>query len=118
MRKLSKHFAREEFACKCGCGFDVVDAQLLEMLEEIREWVNKPVKINSAARCEKHNKGVGGSPTSQHLLGKAADIRIDGEQPGYIGSYVDALRKHSFGVGVYETFTHIDSRAEKARWKG
>lgn len=118
MKKLSKHFHREEFACKCGCGFDVVDFQLLEMLEDIRERFMKPVVINSAARCEKHNKNVGGSPTSQHLLGKAADIKIEGEQPGYIGTYVDARRKDSFGVGVYDTFTHIDSRAVKARWRG
>jgi len=118
MKKLSKHFAREEFACKCGCGFDVVDAQLLEMLEEIREKFMKPITVNSAARCPEHNKAVGGSPTSQHLLGKAADIVVGDEQPGYIGSVVDALRKNSFGVGVYETFTHIDSRDVKARWRG
>lgn len=118
MKRLSKHFVRDEFACKCGCGFDVVDADLLEILEEIRVRFNKPVVINSAARCPAHNKAVGGSPTSQHLLGKAADIVIDGEQPGYVGSFVDAVRKDCFGVGVYETFTHVDSRTGKGRWKG
>lgn len=118
MKKLSKHFSRHEFECKCGCGFNVVDAQLLEMLEDVRERFMKPVKINSAARCPEHNKAVGGSPTSQHLLGKAADIVVGDETPGYVGTYVDALRKDSFGIGVYETFTHIDSRADKARWRG
>jgi len=117
-QKLSEHFSREEFACKCGCGFDVVDAQLLEMLEDIRTRFNKPVKINSAARCPTHNKAVGGGERSQHLLGKAADIVIEGEQPGYVGSYVEAKKPTSFGIGVYETFTHVDSRSERARWRG
>jgi len=118
MTRLSKHFDRSEFACKCGCGFDVVDVQLLEMLEDIRERFMKPVKINSACRCPEHNKAVGGSPTSQHLLGKAADIVVSDEQPGFIGNYVDAKREDSFGIGVYETFTHIDCRDGKARWAG
>ena len=118
MNKLSKHFNRYEFACKCGCGFDAVDAQLLELLEDIRERFMKPVKILSAARCPAHNEAVGSDSTSQHLLGKAADIVVGDEQPGYVASYVDAVHGDTFGIGVYDTFTHVDSRAEKARWRG
>ena len=58
MGKISKHFKREEFACKCGCGFDVVDVELLEVLEELRELCGQPITINSACRCKNHNQSV------------------------------------------------------------
>ena len=50
--KLNKYFHRSEFACKCGCGFDTVDTELLKVLTRLRVRFNKPVKITSACRCE------------------------------------------------------------------
>jgi uncharacterized protein YcbK (DUF882 family) len=114
MGDLSKHFNRSEFACKCGCGFDTVDYGLLDTLEYIREWFAEPVTINSACRCIAHNKAVGGSDNSQHLKGKAADIVVRDNSPTRV---LHACNMRSgLGVGVYDTFTHIDSRGTDARW--
>jgi hypothetical protein len=33
---ISENFARSEFRCKCGCGLDTVDTELLRLLENIR----------------------------------------------------------------------------------
>ncbi|BEB16509.1 hypothetical protein VEE45_23520 [Escherichia coli] len=45
---LSKHFSRKEFKCKCGkCDYDTIDAELLVILEDVREHFGKPVIINS-----------------------------------------------------------------------
>jgi hypothetical protein len=45
----------------------------VHLLEPIRaRW--GPVVVNSAFRCPALNAAVGGKPTSQHLLGEAADI--------------------------------------------
>ena len=76
MGDLSEHFSREEMACKCGCGLDTVDAELLSLLEKIRAHFDRPITINSGCRCEAHNRAVGGSKNSQHLIGRAADIVV------------------------------------------
>ena len=47
-----------------------------EILEKVREKLNTPLYISSGFRSEKINTLVGGSKTSQHLLGQAADIQI------------------------------------------
>jgi len=116
MGDLSAHFARPEFACRCGCGFDTVDSQLLEALEATRQHFGAPVIITSAARCETHNRNVGGSPNSQHRLGRAADIEVKGVPPGTVALYLEATFAGRYGIGRYKTFTHIDTRGAPARW--
>lgn len=49
--------------------------QLVEhVLDPLRELYGKPIRVNSAYRCEALNKAVNGSKTSDHMLGRAADI--------------------------------------------
>ena len=45
-----------------------------EVFEPLREWVGKPIKINSFYRCRQVNKAIGGSMKSQHCKGQAIDI--------------------------------------------
>ncbi len=50
--------------------------QLVEkILDPLREAYGKPIIVSSGFRCEKLNTAVGGSKTSQHKTGQAADIR-------------------------------------------
>lgn len=55
-----------------------VEDNLIKLIEAIldplREWYGKPIRVNSGYRCEALNKAVGGSKSSQHLLGQAVDI--------------------------------------------
>ncbi len=44
------------------------------MLDAARKIAGVPFRINSGYRCEKHNREIGGSPTSSHMKGLAADI--------------------------------------------
>ena len=113
--KLNSFFSREEFECKCGCGFNTVDAELLLILTLIRTHFNKPVIITSGCRCVAHNERVGGGSASQHLLGRAADIIVKGVDPEDVADYARVLNPEG-GVGEYSTFTHIDSRCNCARW--
>lgn len=46
------------------------------VLDPLREWYGKPIRVNSGFRCEALNEAVGGSDTSQHRLGEAADITV------------------------------------------
>jgi uncharacterized protein YcbK (DUF882 family) len=113
---ISPWFDRSEFACKCECGFNTVDAELLEILDMIRSHYNARVTINSACRCPEHNKSVGGAENSQHLFARAADIVVDGVDPKDVQDYIDTKWPNQYGMGRYNTFTHIDSRSTKARW--
>lgn len=49
-----------------------------KILQPLRDSLGKPVLINSAFRSEAVNRSVGGTATSQHRLGQAADIRVEG----------------------------------------
>jgi uncharacterized protein YcbK (DUF882 family) len=109
-------FTRAEFACKCGCGFDTVDAQLLEVLIDIRKYFAAPVTVNSGCRCADYNRKIGGAANSQHLLGRAADIAVKGASPRAIANFIENAHPTTMGVGRYRTFTHVDSRTVKARW--
>lgn len=52
-----------------------------KVLEPLREAYGKPIIVTSGYRCPKLNKAVGGSATSQHVLGQAADIRSVSDDP-------------------------------------
>lgn len=117
MGDLSDNFSRSEFACKCGCGFDTVDTELLRILESIRAHFDRKIKINSGCRCAPYNSsdGVRGSTGSFHLYGRAADIVVDGIDPALVYELADQMGIG--GAGQYSTFTHVDSRTNgPARW--
>lgn len=114
----SPYFTREEFQCKCGCGHDTVDAELLLVLERLRYHFNEPVYISSGCRCEIHNRVVGGSPTSKHVLGRAADIRVRNIEPVEVQDYLIKQYPNQYGIGCYKNFTHIDTRSSRSRWEG
>ena len=44
-------------------------------LDPLRELIGGPIVVTSGYRCPQLNQKVGGSDTSFHLLGQAADIR-------------------------------------------
>lgn len=114
--KVSEHFSAVEFACKCGCGASKVSEGLLDLLEDIRAAVNEPVYITSGRRCEAHNRACGGKEHSQHLLGKAADIRVSSLSPKELASLIEK-RFNPKGMGTYSTFVHVDVReGPRARW--
>lgn len=118
MGDISENFSRSEFACKCLCGFAVVDVDLIKVLETVRSHFKRPVKINSACRCNEHNERVGGSQGSKHKLGIAADIVVKDVKPYDVYLFLDGHMPNSYGIGFYQTFTHIDVRKTKARWRG
>lgn len=108
---------REAAACPCGCGFDTMDYELVEVLQVVATHFDVGLlKINSWCRCEEHNAKVGGAPTSQHLRGRAADFVVKGVPPRKVADFLDELHPNQFGLGRYETFTHFDTRGYKARW--
>lgn len=121
--QLSKNFNSREFECKCGkCSTVKIDLKLVDYLQELRDYFDKPININSGYRCPSHNAAVGGARGSKHSTGEAADIQFV-EEPV---PAVDVARKAETmgikGIGLYEkngeNFVHIDTRNYKAFWYG
>ena len=114
------NFTREEFICPCGCGFDEIDPLLVSTLQRLRDEVQLPVVVNSGCRCRSHNAAVKGSKTSQHLKGKAADIRIDGMTSLQI---IDVLKRLYLDGEIYVGYVyaingnsiHVDVRAPQSQ---
>lgn len=123
---MTKNFKINEFECNCGdckISADVKNnlIKLADQLQILRDKVQKPIKINSAYRCENYNDNVvKGAKHSQHKLGKAADIVINGMTPNEVHELVCEmveLGQINFGgIGKYNTFTHVDIRDYSARW--
>lgn len=121
--KLSAHFNSTEFDCHGGgcCSQTLINEQLVEYLEKIREHFGKPITITSAYRCPTHNRNVGGATGSRHSKGDAADIVISGVAPREVAKYAESIGIK--GIGLYETsadghFVHIDTREIKSFWYG
>lgn len=123
--KLTTNFSKSEFDCKSGADmpqevFNNIQ-KLANQLQIIRNRVNVPIKINSAYRSPEHNAKIGGVKTSQHLLGKAADIVIEGYTPDETADLIEELIASGDilqgGLGRYDSFTHYDIRKSKTRWQ-
>jgi len=114
--KISANFFLREFECKDGEHQVRIDSRLLQKLQVLRDKVGRPVIILSGYRNPSYNRKVGGSPGSRHLLGKAADIVV----PGYsVEELARISREIGFtGIGLYNSFVHVDVREKEATWQG
>lgn len=122
---LSPHFRVREFRCHDGSDPVFIDSALVELLEQLRAHFGKPVTITSAYRTPAHNVKAGGATFSQHLYGRAADIRVQGVSVEDVAACAEHLLPGRGGVGRYPAkagraagWVHVDTRTEKARWKG
>lgn len=87
--KLSENFSLEELIASdlarqlgiANIPQEQTIAKLAELcrliLQPIRDKFHKPIKVTSGYRSKSLNKSVGGSSSSQHLKGEAADIVAD-----------------------------------------
>ena len=90
MTPLTAHFSLEELTFTDHREFDNTPPpsavsnlyRVALLLEQLRTALgNRPIIVNSGYRSPQVNAAVGSRPTSQHLLGCAADIRVLGMTP-------------------------------------
>lgn len=124
--QLTKNFSLSEFDCRDGSKMppEVFNNVLLlvKELQVLRDYIGKSITINSGYRSPNYNRSIGGASRSQHLLGKAADIRVNGISPRELRGIIEELikdgRLNFKGIGAYTNFTHVDIRERRARWNG
>lgn len=117
---LSKNFTRKDFKCPCGCTRQMVDSELVEKLQAIRDKLGKAIKVTSGYRCLSHNAAVGGSSGSKHRYGMAADWRTENRNINPVALGILAQAVGFGGIGIYwhsrGAFVHADTRSTKATW--
>ena len=118
---ITKNFSVNEMMCHCGCGEDSMDMDFMDILQNIREDMNRPLKISSGVRCAEHNSvvsstGITGPHVPRTDGTKASDILISGADALRL---VDIARKHGIsGVGISQRgehakrFIHIDTLSD------
>lgn len=109
-----KYFNYSEFDSKDqpGSGASQMDPQFLAMLDEARGIAGIPFVITSGYRSATHNAKIGGSPTSSHLTGHAADIAFFSNKEAL--TIIQAAFKAGFRrIGLADTFVHLDNDPTK-----
>lgn len=89
--------------------------RLASRLQVVRDIVNRPIQIHSGYRTPERNRLVGGVRNSLHMMGMAADFSVQGVAPHAVQRL---LMNWTGGLGQYRTFTHVDIRSHRARWRG
>jgi uncharacterized protein YcbK (DUF882 family) len=90
-----------------------MDSGFLQKLDNARQIAGIPFKINSGYRTKERNELAKGKKDSSHLVGKAADISVNGSRDRWI--IIDALIKAGFNrIGIANTFIHVDSDENKS----
>lgn len=112
--KITANFTLEEL-CHTSCGLDNTPStkQIINLcfganniLQPLRNYLGKPITINSGYRSIEVNKSVGGVSNSQHITGCAADIRIS---PQDMVKVMEWLKKCKFCDQVLQgkSFIHV-----------
>ena len=123
---MTNNFTLKEFESKDGSKMpsDVYlnIVKLVGQLQFLRDYTGRAITVNSGYRSPEYNAKIGGVKNSQHLLGKAADITIEGLKPAEVYRIINELIDMGLmlqgGLGLYEKrgFVHYDIRKTKARW--
>jgi len=113
--QISRNFNLKEFECPC-CNRVKISSRMVAMLEKLRNMIgSRPIIITSGYRCKDQNSIVGGEKNSYHKYGLACDIKVEEMNPEDLAKYSKGIGFK--GIGIYQTFIHLDLRNEIYFWK-
>lgn len=107
MTVFTKNFSAEELSCPC-CGKNAMWLPFMSRVQRVRDSYGRGMKVDSAYRCEKHNRAIGGASESYHMSGRAIDIWAPDPRDKWQiarGAMLEGLT-----VIVYDSFLHLDDR--------
>ena len=98
---------------------ELAEAHIVELvdilLDPLREAWGGPLTVSSGYRCPELNRAVGGSETSAHLAGWAADLVPASEDPRGVQGLVDFAVELLTATGLpFDQL--IDERSGGSRW--
>ena len=92
---------------------------LVLTLDSIREELGHPIRLSSIYRAEAYNSCIGGVVDSQHRKFTAADCVVGAASNMDLYAAAKRVRNSGVfvgGIGLYNTFVHIDVRGVNADW--
>lgn len=120
MGTISKNFSYFEFEASTKAkekridntikSYDVRDSIknfTINLLQPLRDWAEASLNISSGYRCPELNKLVGGSATSQHVKGEAADVWCPVKTPYQLARAVIELGLEFDQMILYPGFVHL-----------
>ncbi len=90
--------------------------RLAAELDRVRDDWGSAIAVTSWYRPPAINRAVGGAKNSQHLTGKAADIRPAQEDVLAFQFWLDKRWDKALGYGARKGFCHVDLRPGRIRW--
>lgn len=107
-KMLTRNFAAEEFTCK-HCGAAGIRSTFVEQLQRFRDYIGKPIKINSGYRCKQHPVEAAKLSPGRHTEGIAADI--SGPPILEIWRALEHFPEFTgVGVSLDGNYVHVDTR--------
>ena len=140
MGNLSPHFSVHEWACPChrNCTAKLPAPLFLNFMELLRKRLNAIydrrvwIVMQSGLRCPPYDLDIGkssnGLTTKKHPEGVAADFRANTNlgllPPNDVAHhahqvlelYNDKFQNVALGVGLADTWLHLDLRADPTSW--
>jgi uncharacterized protein YcbK (DUF882 family) len=107
--EFTKNFSSKEFECKEPASDDChkISVDLIDKLQQLRDIMGVSLTITSGFRHAEYNKKIGGASKSQHIEGKAADVKC-----ADLDKLFEECKKifPAVGDGRKRGFIHVDVR--------
>lgn len=95
-------------------------ANTARVIDELRARIGTPIRITNAYRSSAYNAAVGGKPGSLHMKFNALDFQVPGMSTSDYAAVLRQMRDgdqfFAGGIGLYNTFVHVDTRGTNATW--
>ena len=116
-KRLSPSFRVREFACQDKSDKVVVGEQLADLLQRVRDFYGVGLTLLNAYHSEDYKASNGCGAEEYHKQGIAADFKVTGYKPAAIVDFLESICS-TCGIGLYDSFVHLDTRGTKKLWKG
>lgn len=114
--RLSRNFQVKELDARDGARYARISVDLIERLQRLRDRVGVALHIRSGYRHPALNSQVGGADRSQHMAGRAVDMRTNDHTPLELAELALEEMGCDIGIGLGETTIHVDVRGHLASW--
>lgn len=110
---MFKYFTRKEFDCQ-ETGENKIPDAFIHRLDSLRGRCGFPFVITSGYRSPQHSIEAAKDKPGEHTRA-AADIRVSGGSQRYT-LVREALDMGFSGIGVADSYIHLDDRDIQAMW--
>jgi len=111
--KISTHFAKRDFVCRCGkCESAIrISLGLIGGLEMLRTLARNRVNIIRAYMCHDAAEKLGSTKRNYYTMGIAADVTVDNMDPKDVFRIAAEIPEFKgICLNLDEQFVHVDTR--------